>query len=331
VRRAICFLSLLWASAAEPNERQQAIAVFLDEMVARHGFAREELDEAFASTRSVPQILELMNRAVEPKPWNEYRSLFVTSEKISLGERFWSDNADALALARERYGVPEEIVVAVIGIETHYGRNRGRFRVLEALATLAFDYPRRASEFRLELEHFLLLSREESLPLAAPLGSYAGAMGIAQFMPGSYRRYAIDFDGDGRRDLFENSRDAIGSIANYLTAHGWQRNGRVAVPASVSDAAAETFRTGKLSTRYPLSELESLGVTLASATPGERETTRAIPLTLKNPSGPEYWLGFENFYVITRYNQSVYYAMAVLQLSEQIRSRHEELKSAVNP
>jgi membrane-bound lytic murein transglycosylase B len=315
----------------ESTERDRALAVFLDEMVARHGFTREELDEAFGSTRSVPQILELMNRAVEPRPWNEYRSRFVTTEKITGGDRFWSENAEALTLARERYGVPEEIVVAVIGIETHYGRNRGRFRVLEALATLAFEYPRRANEFRLELEHFLLLSREESLPLGSPLGSYAGAMGIAQFMPGSYRRYAIDFDGDGRRDLFENARDAIGSIANYLTAHGWQRNAPVAVPASVSDSAAETFRAGKLSTRYRLSELESLGVTAASDPLVERDTTRAIPLTLKNPSGSEYWLGFENFYVITRYNQSVYYAMAVHQLSEEIRIRHEESRSVANP
>jgi membrane-bound lytic murein transglycosylase B len=156
-------------------------------------------------------------------------------------------------------------------------------------------------------------------------------MGIAQFMPGSYRRYAIDFDGDGRRDLFENARDAIGSIANYLTAHGWQRNAPVAVPASVSDSAAETFRAGKLSTRYRLSELESLGVTAASDPLVERDTTRAIPLTLKNPSGSEYWLGFENFYVITRYNQSVYYAMAVHQLSEEIRIRHEESRSVANP
>jgi membrane-bound lytic murein transglycosylase B len=331
VRRAIYFLSLFWASAAESPERDRALTVFLDEMVARHGFAREELDQAFGSTRSVPQILELMDRAVDPKPWDEYRSLFVTAEKISGGERFWSENADALALARERYGVPEEIVIAVIGIETHYGRNRGRFKVLEALATLAFEYPRRASEFRLQLEHFLLLTREESLPLGSPLGSYAGAMGIAQFMPGSYRRYAIDFDGDGRRDLFENNRDAIGSIANYLTAHGWQRNAPVAVPASVSESATEPFRSGKLSTRYRLSELESLGITMVSAPPDEQEATSAIPLTLKNRSGSEYWLGFENFYVITRYNQSVYYAMAVHQLSAEIRGRYELSRSAVDP
>jgi membrane-bound lytic murein transglycosylase B len=323
----IVFSASVWAGRREPSERDRALAVFVDEMVARHGFTRNELDEAFGSARSVPQILELMNRAADPKPWDEYRSLFVTSEKIAEGERFWSENSEALDLARQRYGVPEEIVTAVIGIETHYGRNRGRFKVLEALATLAFEYPRRASEFRLELEHFLLLSREEALPLGAPLGSYAGAMGIAQFMPGSYRRYAIDFDGDGRRDLFENTRDAIGSIANYLTAHGWQRNAPVAVPALVSESGTEPFRSGKLSTRYRLSELSSFGVT---TTPAQPAAASAIPLTLKNRTGSEYWLGFDNFYVITRYNQSVYYAMAVHQLSEEIRSRYERHRAVVD-
>ncbi len=324
----IVFLASISAGAGEPSERDRALAVFVDEMVARHGFTRDELDQAFSSARSVPQILELMNRAASPKPWDEYRSLFVTSEKIAGGARFWGENAEALALARERYGVPEEIVIAVIGIETHYGRNRGQFKVLEALKTLAFEYPRRANEFRVELEHFLLLSREESMTLGAPLGSYAGAMGIAQFMPGSYRRYAIDFDGDGRRDLFENTQDAIGSIANYLTAHGWQRNALVALPAEVSESGAEPFRSGKLSTRYRLSELLSFGVT---TTPAQPEAASAIPLTLENRTGPEYWLGFDNFYVITRYNQSVHYAMAVHQLSEEIRSRYGQSKAVIDP
>jgi membrane-bound lytic murein transglycosylase B len=323
----IVFSASVWAGGREPSRRDRALAAFIDEMVARHGFTRDELDEAFGSARSLPQILELMNRAAEPKPWEDYRSLFLTSENIEGGERFWRENANALELARQRYGVPEEIVTAVIGVETRYGRNRGRFKVLDALATLAFEYPKRASEFRVELEHFLLLSREESMPLGSPLGSYAGAMGIAQFMPGSYRRYAVDFDGDGRRDLFENTRDAIGSIANYMTAHGWQRNAPVASPAEVTESGTEAFRSGKLSTRYRLSELASYGVTPKPAQP---EATNAIPLTLKNRAGTEYWLGFDNFYVITRYNQSVYYAMAVYQLGEEIRGRYEQSKTAAD-
>jgi len=332
VRLALFAAVLLAASvcsgAEKPSERKQALSGFVDEMVARHGFTRDDLDQAFGTARSLPEIVELMDRAADPKPWEEYRSIFVTSEKVAGGTRFWNDNGEALALARQRYGVPEEIVIAVIGIETHYGRNRGRFRVLDALSTLAFDYPRRANEFRVELEHFLLLSREESLPLGTPIGSYAGAMGIAQFMPGSYRRYAVDFDGDGRRDLFENTNDAIGSIANYLTAHGWQRNAPVATPAEVAETAAETFRSGKLSTRYPLSELLSSGVRAEGVHPA---AISAIPLTLKKRTGQEYWLGFDNFYVITRYNQSVFYAMAVHQLSQEIRSGYEQSRIAVDP
>jgi membrane-bound lytic murein transglycosylase B len=328
VRVALALGVLLAASVCSGAEREKALAEFVEEMVARHGFGREDLERVFRTARSLPEILALMNRAAEPKPWEDYRSIFVTGDKVAAGTRFWSENEEALALARRKYGVPEEVVIAVIGIETHYGRNRGRFKVLDALSTLAFEYPRRAGEFRLELEHFLLLSREEALPLETPLGSYAGAMGIAQFMPGSYRRYAVDFDGDGRRDLFENNRDAIGSVANYLTAHGWQRNAPVAVPADVSASAAEPFHTGRLTTRYPLSELLSSGVRTETAHPDE---TRAIPLTLKKRTGPEYWIGFDNFYVITRYNQSVYYAMAVHQLSEEIRSGHARSRVAVDP
>jgi membrane-bound lytic murein transglycosylase B len=327
-------LLLLFAAAAFPAQkgaaalREQALEEFIREMTAKHGFDRAALEEAFAATRSRPQITELMEKAATPMFWEEYRSLFVTPEKIEAGERFWLENEAALELARQRYGVPEEIITAVIGVETHYGRNTGKFKVLEALATLAFEYPRRAPLFRVELEHYLLLTREESLPPADPLGSYAGAMGIAQFMPGSYRRYAIDFDGDGRRDLFLNRADAIGSVANYLTAHGWQRNGRVAAEADVEASGVESFRGAKLSSRYSLEDLKARGVTVLGAEPANG---LAIPLMLQKKNGPEYWLGFENFYVITRYNQSVSYAMAVFQLGQEIRARREAAAVAPAP
>jgi peptidoglycan lytic transglycosylase B len=328
-------LTLLFTCAStraepKPDTREHEVEAFIEEMSAKHGFDRTVLEEAFRTTRARPQILELMERSVAPRPWEDYRALFVTPEKIAGGARFWRDHAAALKLARERYGVPEEIVTAVIGIETHYGAHTGRYKVLEALSTLAFDYPRRAAEFRVELEHFLLLTREESLPLASPLGSYAGAMGIAQFMPGSYRRYAIDFDGDGKRDLFDDAADAIGSVANYLTAHGWQRDGPVATPVRVMGTGAETFRSAKLDTRHRLEELEAMGVTTTGGS-DYAESERAIPLTLNQRRGQEYWLGFDNFYVITRYNQSVYYAMAVYQLSQEIRSRYELQTAAGAP
>jgi membrane-bound lytic murein transglycosylase B len=307
--------------AAEPVAgRTEAVSAFIHEMAKKHGFDQAELERAFSRAEFQDKILELMERSAEPKPWEEYRATFINRAKIDRGERFWSQNRNALALARERYGVPEEIVAAVLGIETNYGRNTGRFKVLEALSTLAFGYPRRARLFRTELEHYLLLSREESLPLTTSRGSYAGAMGIAQFMPGSYRRYAIDFDGDGKRDLFSNAADAIGSVANYLTAHGWQRGAPVAAPALVAKGATQPFETSKLSTRYRLADLRELGITLDGAHPLD---LKAIPLTLQNRKGPEYWLGFENFYVITRYNQSIYYAMAVHQLSVALREARD--------
>jgi peptidoglycan lytic transglycosylase B len=322
-------LAVLEAAASARNsattERAQAVEAFVDEMAQKHGFDRAALAEAFGTTKSRTQILELMDRAAEPKPWEDYRDRFVNGEKVQAGLRFWAENEGALDLAWKRYGVPEEIITAIIGIETHYGRHRGRYKVLEALATLTFDYPRRASQFRLELEHFLLLAREESLPLGGPLGSYAGAMGIAQFMPGSYRRYGVDFDGDGKRDLFENTTDAIGSVANYLTAHGWQRSAPVAAPADVAGEGIDSFRTATMATRYRLEELTALGVTIEGIHPVGRT---AIPLTLKSRQGPEYWVGFQNFYVITRYNQSIYYAMAVFQLAQQLRAGRGAAKTA---
>lgn len=307
-----------WGAQAE-SERDRAVEAFIQEMTAKHGFTRAELETAFAGTRSRPAIVELMDRAAKPTPWEDYRATFVNDEKLSAGVRFGRAHAEALELASERYGVPPEIILAVIGIETHYGRNTGRHKVLEALATLAFEYPRRARTFRLELEHFLLLAREEGVPLATATGSYAGAMGIAQFMPGSYRRYAIDFDGDGRRDLFDDPEDAIGSVANYLTAHGWRRDRPIAVPAKLSsEAAAESFQGSGLSTRYSLGELKILGVEADGAFD---ESARVMPLLLKNRNNVEYWLGFDNFYVITRYNHSAYYAMAVHQLARELREK----------
>jgi membrane-bound lytic murein transglycosylase B len=311
---ALCLPRLASPQTSSPSH---AVESFIVEMADKHGFDRAQLEQVFRGAKFRPRIVELMDKQAKRKPWNEYRSIFVNPVKIDAGKQFHQLHAAELKAASDRYGVPEEIIVAVIGVETHYGRQTGNFKVLEALTTLAFDYPKRAPLFRLELEHFLLLAREESLQLNAAEGSYAGAMGIAQFMPGSYRRYAVDFDGDGIRDLFGNPADAIGSVANYLTAHGWQRNEPIAAPAELSGAeSTPPFEAAKLSTRYSLEELQRRGVSATGAFP---TTKRAIPLTLENRDGPEYWLGFDNFYVITRYNHSTYYAMAVYHLSEAIR------------
>lgn len=313
---------------AQPATSDPGVTAFIDEMVGKHGFDRAALAQTFAKIEFLPRIVSLMDKQSKPLPWSDYRARFVTREKLDRGARFWQEHERALGLANERYGVPQEVIVAILGIETHYGKNSGRFNVLEALTTLAFNYPRRAQLFRLELEQFLLLGLEEPLMLNDPVGSYAGAMGIAQFMPGSYRRYAVDFDGDGKRDLFGNPSDAIGSVANYLTAYGWHRDGLIAVAASVAPGADRTFADAELSTRVSLEELSGLGI----AAPGAFDQSQsAIPLTLRNPAGPEYWLGFDNFYVITRYNHSVYYAMAVFQLSEELRKQRNRTRATASP
>lgn len=313
---------------AQPATSDPAVTAFIDEMVGKHGFDRATLAKTFGKIQFLPRIVSLMDKQSKPLSWNEYRARFVTREKLDRGARFWEEHERALALASDRYGVPPEVIVAILGVETHYGKNSGRFNVLEALTTLAFNYPRRSQLFRLELEQFLLLGLEEPLMLNDPVGSYAGAMGIAQFMPGSYRRYAVDFDGDGKRDLFGNPSDAIGSVANYLTAYGWQRDAPIAVAASVKSGADKTFANAELSTRLSLEELSGLGITARGAFDQSRSS---IPLTLRNPAGPEYWLGFDNFYVITRYNHSVYYAMAVYQLSDELRKHWNGPRETASP
>ena len=217
------------------------------------------------------------------------------------------------------YGVPREIIVAIIGVETEYGRNTGRFRVLEALASLAFKYPPRAPFFRSELEHFLLLARENGMDAFEVRGSYAGAMGIPQFMPSSQRRYAVDFDGDGRIDLRASESDAIGSVASFLAHHGWQTGAPITAPAHIEGDAARLLAAGIKPSR-PLRELQAEGVVTGPETAGDAERPTAL-IDLVDPVQPtEYWVGYDNFYVITRYNRSTFYAMSVFQLAEALRA-----------
>ena len=293
-------------------------------MVSKHGFDEASLTEVFGQAKYHPRIVALMDKATKPIRWDEYRPLFVNDQKLAAGERFWRQHRASLESAEERYGVPAEMVVAIIGVETHYGRHTGGFRVLDALKTLAFDYPRRAAQFRGELEHFLLLTREESLAPLVPKGSYAGAMGIAQFMPGSFRRYAVDFDQDGARDLFDNPVDAIGSVANYFTAHGWRSLEPVAIRVAVPDGLRGRFENSPLDSRYRLERLVEDGVRFDGVFEGHE---RALPVHLPIRGGEEHWLGFDNFYVITRYNRSKYYAMAVFQLSEALGERMTRIEA----
>lgn len=301
---------------AEALTSRPEVQVFIAEMVRQHGFDPRELNAVFAQAQAQPDIIAAITRPAEAKPWHAYRQIFLVPGRIEEGVEFWNAHEATLDRAEQVYGVPAEIIVAILGVETFYGGITGKHKVLEALATLAFDYPRRADFFRRELEHYLLLSREEGIDPLALRGSYAGAMGLAQFMPSSYRAYAVDFTGDGRRDLWTNPQDAIGSIANYLSVHGWRRGEGIAMPATVQGNQYPSLLSKDLKPRLSVQTLRRQGVIPQSPINGEK---KAILLELEGEDGPQYWLGFDNFYVITRYNHSPLYAMAVYQLGQEIR------------
>lgn len=298
------------------------VRAFIDGMVDRHGFDRSQLLRLFSQVQFRDDIIARMTRPAERVlVWHEYRNIFLDRPRIEGGVAFWQEHADTLARAEQVYGVPPEIIVAIIGVETRYGRITGRDVVMDALTTLAFDFPRRADFFRSELEHYLLLTREEQINPLSLKGSYAGAMGIAQFMPSSYRAYAIDFSGDGRRDLWNNPVDAIGSVASYLAEHGWQRDGWVTVDATLENAeASELTSNGLDRPQRSLRDWQAQGVRPQIA--GLDATLAANLLAFEAQWGTWYQLTFNNFYVITRYNRSRLYAMAVYELAQAIRSAH---------
>ncbi len=302
--------------------------VFARDLAQRHGFDPDELLAQFAKVKQNTGVLSLIAPPTLPtqRSWTRYRARFVNPQRIAGGVDFWQEHAATLARARVIYGVPEEVIVAIIGVETVYGRNTGGFSVLEALATLAFQYPRRADFFRTELEQFLLLSRENSLDPLSVRGSYAGAIGIPQFMPGSQRRFAVDFDRDGRIDLANSVDDAIGSVARFLEQHGWQAGQPVAVVANLPGTPDASLIEAGIRPSLRASDLFERGI-LAEA-PAEATVTLVDLVTPEAPT--EYWLGFENFYVITRYNRSSFYAMSVFQLAEAIRQARTEMQTALN-
>ena len=311
-----------------PEQLRADVNGFIDEMVRKHGFDRQQLESLFKEVDFRKDIIETISRPAEGKPWHQYRPIFLQRARIEGGAEFWERNADALQRAEAEYGVPPQIIVAIIGVETRYGSHKGKHRIIDALATLAFEYPPRAKFFRSELEHYLLLTREENLDPLDMKGSYAGAFGQPQFISSSYRRYAIDFDGDGKRDLWENSTDAVGSVANYLKENGWESGGGVAVQAAVNGAAFEPFLKDGLKPVRTWKDIRAQGVT---AQGNLTDSTPVALIAFEQEQGPEYWLGLQNFYAITRYNRSPLYAMAVYQLSEEIRKLHEQRTSRAAP
>ncbi len=291
------------------------IPEFIDSMVAKHHFNRAELERAFDRAQYQPSIIESISRPATLKPWAEYRAAFVNPERIRFGLKFWRKHQRALKRAERKYGVPQEIIVAVIGVETVYGRDAGRYRVLDALTTLAFGFPRRADFFRSELENYLLLARDDQYDLLDVRGSYAGAMGIPQFMPSSHRKYAVDFNGNHKIDLMKEPDDAIGSVANYLQGYGWIKGKPVAARARADENAGRgnpillTLAAWSASGIVPVERFS------------QEETARLTDFTM--PAGREYWLAFNNFDVITRYNNSDFYAMSVFQLAQALKAARE--------
>ena len=296
-------------------------AAFEARMVNEHGFSPEELRRWFDAAERKDAILEAIARPAEKRlSWGEYRKLFITPSRIDGGVAFWRKNARDLDRAASTYGVAPEVVVAIIGVETRYGDNMGSYRVIDALSTLAFDYPPRGAFFASELEQFLVMAREQGFDPLGLKGSYAGAMGMGQFIPSSFRAYAVDFDADGHADIWNSRADAIGSVANYFSKHGWEHGAQVVVPARAV-AAVDTGRMNPgLEPTVRAGELARLGVAAAAPLPADQ---MVLPLMLDGASSTEYWLGLHNFYVITRYNRSPLYAMAVHQLSQEIRSGYE--------
>jgi membrane-bound lytic murein transglycosylase B len=292
------------------------VAGFIAEMADRHGFDRETLGSLFTQVETRPAIIETMSRPAEKTmPWHEYRARFLTERRIRRGGEVGREQSVALEAAARASGVPCAVLLAITGVETFYGEITGSHRVIDALATLAFDYPARSRYFRGELEQFLLMAREESLDPLGPLGSYAGAMGIPQFMPTSFRSYAIDGGGDGHRDLWRDWNDVFASIGNYLKLHGWRTGEPVMVAADVSEARLDGVELAKLDLSETVGSLRGRGVRFDTGLPAEAP---AALIQLAGASGPEYRVGFANFHAITRYNRSALYASAVNDLAESL-------------
>jgi membrane-bound lytic murein transglycosylase B len=305
------------------------IAAFIDEVVRQDGLSRTAVRHLLKHAQPQPKILEIMNRPIEKvAPWWEYREHFLTPERISDGVQFWYDHRLALEHIAAEYQVPPEYLVAILGIETLYGRKTGNYRVLDALATLAFDYPPRHTYFSGELEQFLLLVKETRLDPLNVTGSYAGAMGAPQFMPSVYRRYAVDANTDKRRDLWGDWDDILASVANYLHEHGWTPGGPVLAETRLDPDPTFQIEPHNVELNETIDSLGTHGVRVAEDVPAD---TPVVLLSAEQPDGPYYRVGFHNFYVITRYNASARYAMAVYDLAQAISQRVHAVGAATTP
>ncbi|WP_269532079.1 lytic murein transglycosylase B [Chitinimonas sp. BJYL2] len=299
------------------NERPD-VSAFIEDMVREHGFDRDALKAQFGQIVAKPHIVGILDRPSTSRPYHAFRTDFVNDTRIRLGVAYWHEHASLIDAVSRRYGVEPEYLVAILGVETLWGRNTGSFRVMDALGSIAFDYPRRADFFRNELREFLLLARDEKLDPFVFKGSYAGAMGAPQFMPSSFHNFAADWDGDGRHDLWHNTGDILASVANYFVRHGWRQGEPLVAEAQIEGEAYQTLVADKFNLHYKISELTQFGVTPLAPINGD---PLAVLAPLEHAPGEmRYWLGFNNFYVITRYNRSTLYAMATHELALKIKA-----------
>jgi membrane-bound lytic murein transglycosylase B len=312
----------LSACAAIPATQPHIYDDFIERMVSKHQFDGNKLRTLLNGTVLKENILKAISSPAEKRlEWHSYRKIFLKANRINAGVKFWQENKQLLEGAEKQYGVPAEIIVAIIGVETRYGANTGSYKVLDALTTIGFHFPKRAKFFKGQLEHFLLLCREEGLDPTKLKGSYAGAMGKSQFISSSYRAYAVDGDNDGQRDLWHSNADIIFSIANYFARHGWSNDHLIAQKTSVIDDKYKAIFHSSLKLKHTLQDLKDRGVNI----PENMDSKTAVKLLeLKQADHSEFWLAFKNFYVITRYNHSHLYAMAAYQLSQEIKNGYQK-------
>jgi membrane-bound lytic murein transglycosylase B len=323
-RRSIALLAAaLWLAGSQPaaalNTHRADVKAFVAQMADQYGFKKRVVRKWLGAAQSQPAILEAMERPAEKaKPWYEYRPIFISERRIREGTEFWLAHRQELDRASVRSGVPPEILAAILGVETYYGRLTGSYRVLDALATLAFDYPPRSQFFKDELAQYLLLTREMHLDPLSVKGSYAGAMGAPQFMPSNYRRYAVDADADGRIDLWSNWSDVCASVGNYLKEHGWNEGEPVLSEATVEPVKPADLDGRKLALDETVGSLKAKGVAFESSMPADAP---ALLIAADQPDGVHWRVGYNNFYAITRYNHSALYAMAVYELAAAVKQQ----------
>lgn len=307
------------AHAKEGTFDQEEVDQFIRSMVESHDYDQTALERLFDQVQYSQAVIDAITRPAEKLPWYKYKEIFLTEDRINGGVEYWQRYVEDLRAAEDRFGVPPEFIVAIIGVETRYGIHAGRHRVIDSLTTLAFDYPKRADFFRRELEQFLLLTREQDVDPLAIKGSYAGAMGIPQFISSSYRHYGIDFDGDGQVNLWNDNADAIGSVASYFKKHGWQAGEPVIFPVEAMSADRKIASDNPKPDRS-YAEIRQAGVLVNADLNAE---TKVVLLRFETVGGENYWLGLNNFYVITRYNHSSLYALAVHLLAQEIKYRYQ--------